>query len=79
MKTYELTTIADLLQIPADRLGYCLRDIQIGLEFAVLVHGEKAAENLIAPFEWTDDGLQDVTITYLNGDTLKLEVSDERQ
>lgn len=78
MKTYELTTIADLLQVPSDRLEECLRDIQYAVEFTHLVYGELALDAMILPISWTDDGLRNVTMTDPKGKQISLVVSDKR-
>lgn len=78
--TYELTTIADLLAIPVNRLGNCLRDLEYAVQFAHLVFGEGASPDKLAlPFRWTDDDNHTVCMGIGNGESITLDVTDEPQ
>ena len=73
--TYQITTIVDLLSVPIDRRQACLRDIETGLATLELAFGERAAEGLVMPFNWIDDGTSDVMIRDSNTGELALKVS----
>lgn len=76
-KTYRLTTIADLLAVPADRRGACFRDLEYGLAMLDLAAGDGLRPTLPDGLEWTDDNNHSVTLD-LGDDQLTLEVSEER-
>lgn len=62
-KTYELATLHDLLKVPADRLEFCLRDLQLALAVHVLAFGEAAEGVKFGPMTWIDDGKHDVDLS----------------
>ena len=77
MTTYRLTTIADLLAIPVDRRGDCLRELEYALAFYDLALGEDSENNPPLSIVWTDDGDKSVTLSNNGGDpVLRLEVTD---
>jgi hypothetical protein len=59
---YEIATIQDLLRVPVERLGDCLRDIETGLMLHHLAFGETAAEVAINAMTWIDDGDRSVKL-----------------
>lgn len=56
-KTYRLHTIADLLQVPAERRAECVKDLLTGLELCEFA----GAKSLVA-MTWTDDSDRSCTI-----------------
>ena len=76
-ETYALTTIADLVMIPIDRLHACLRDLEYAINLTHLALGEDATPEAFGEFRWTDDGNHSITMTGSDGEPmLKLDVSD---
>jgi hypothetical protein len=67
--TYSLTTIADLLLVPADRREACMRDLLYALATNELAFGEHARAVLKLPVLWLDDDSPSCTIK-ANGETL---------
>lgn len=73
---YELATIADLLKIPTDKLGECLRDIEYAISLCHFAGGDEAVKMSFDSFTWTDDGKHIVNMA-LNGEPfLDLDVTD---
>lgn len=73
--SYELDTISDLMKIPPDRLGACLRDIEYAIQMAHFVVGSEKLPD-IGGFTWTDDGDHSVNVS-LNGEPwCSLEVTE---
>ena len=58
---YRLHTIADLLQVPADRRAECVKDLLTGLELC------EFAGTPITAMTWTDDGDSSCTIDDTSG------------
>ena len=74
---YELNTIADLLKIPPEKLGDCLRDIEYAIDLCHLAGGEHAAGMSFDSFKWTDDGKHDVDMAMNGEPLLKLSVTED--
>lgn len=73
---YEIWTLQDILNVPADRRGDCLRDIEYTLTCLDLLAGDVAS-----PIRWTDDDSRNVTFGITNDgvnvvDTMTLEVTE---
>ncbi len=68
--TYHLSSIADLLDVPADRREACLRDLLTVLELQEFVFGDDAKAAVVMPMDWTDDGSPDVCLTDGRGNPL---------
>lgn len=70
IKQYEITTIADLLQIPDDKLDDCLADLKIWIgirkEFNALPEFLREYLNLSDVFVWKDDGIRGISQIRLN-------------
>jgi len=67
---YHLTTIHDLLKVPADRREACMHDLLIALLMHELAFGEQAQATAIGTLAWMDDGKHDVEVTDEAGDRL---------
>lgn len=79
--TYEIWTLQDILNVPADRRGDCLRDIEYALALLDLAAGDGQESKVYGPIRWTDDNSASVTMGLMDEDgkvvdTLKLEVTD---
>lgn len=74
MESYELVTIADLLQVPLDKRDRCLDELRLCLELAELTFGDRASESMRS-FTWTDDDSRDVTVIANGEELLKLEIT----
>lgn len=71
-KTYELRVVEDFLEIPAERLGACLREfeemVQAMREFRERIRSAHRAVGLPMPEKvwtcatWVDDGKQEVHV-----------------
>jgi len=61
MNRYELSKISDLLKVPADRRSACLAQLELCLDTAELLYGEKA-EDALKSIEWTDDADHSVAV-----------------
>ena len=72
--TYHLTSIADVLLVPAERLPAMLRELCTALDLLELALGDQARAAFRPPFRWTDDGNPGVSLD-INGEELRLEVT----
>lgn len=68
-KAYTLTGFSDLLKIPPDRLGACLRDIEYGVTIVQLAFAEDEQAEQLAVIHWIDDGKSNAVITDESGET----------
>lgn len=69
VKSYPLTTIADLLTVPVEARERCLHELAYALALHEFVFTDKAKESLQLPVTWTDDGDSSASIT-VNGKPL---------
>lgn len=74
MTTYRLTSIADVLLVPADRRETLFKELHLALLTLELALGDEARSAFRPPFVWTDDGRQDVSIK-MGREELRLEVT----
>lgn len=72
--TYRLTTLKDVFdQVPADRIEACMAELARGFVYAKECQqfvGD--GFDLCAPFEWTDDVQQSLTIDVQDGNQEKV-------
>ena len=68
---YRLHTIADLMQVPAERRAECVKDLLTGLELC-----EFAGAGSLVAMTWTDDGDSSCSASDTNGSEIaKLEAA----
>lgn len=72
--SYTITTIADLLLVPADRREACVKEILLSLLTAELALGDDAAK-AFREMTWTDDGDRSQTLRVNGQDMLHLKVT----
>lgn len=71
IKQYEITTIADLLKVPDDKLDECLADLKLWLDIR-RTH-EKLPEvfremlSMSNTMVWNDDGVRGISINIVKG------------
>lgn len=73
---YEIRTVQDLLKIPPERIGECLRHFEHALMLHWLAHGENAPGVELQGLVWTDDGDPSAALATPDGKTwleLKIE------
>ncbi|WP_293000089.1 hypothetical protein [Nevskia sp.] len=70
LQTYRLTTIADLLKVPADRREDCVRGLLYALLTQEIAFGDDAGSMLRDGITWTDDGDLSVSLRCADGEEL---------
>jgi hypothetical protein len=75
-KTYNITNIADLLNVPAGRRTDCLRELQYALSLLELALGDEAHEHAAKGIVWTDDGIKHSSLHFEGGEELRLEITE---
>lgn len=73
--TYKLVTVADLLKVPPERRGACMRELEDALALMDLVVGEEGKISTQG-FTWCDDGDPKSTIK-VGEEELTLQVTEE--
>ncbi len=77
--TYRIQSIADLLQVPAEKRSACLREIEYALALHELAFGEQAADTPIIAVQWADDGNRHIEIVDGAGQqVLGLQIEDAK-
>ena len=62
--TYQVRTVADFFDVPADKRAACLEDFATWLEVVGMITREAAANADVVTdvFSWTDDGRHDFSL-----------------
>lgn len=76
-KTYRLDKISDLLSIPLDKLDQCMEELKLGIETAHFVGGTGASPDWFDGFVWRDDGKNSTDVTFDDGTTLVVEMTED--
>lgn len=72
--TYKLVKVADLLKVPPERRGACMRELEYALALMDLVAGEEGKISTEG-FTWCDDGDRSSTIK-IGEEELTLQITE---